>query len=164
MRYFEICPSVPKMGTDGHPVTKVTTGHQKWPKMGQNSIRSSFFARRAKKASAEGRSPPQELEVGPRSGPYLLVYIKVKTQMLKKYNIAAKKSKFDRRGILLKSVCSSVPAKNLGHGHFFLFYFLHIREFLMSGQILHTSTDCLQLRWPLCVSEKGCTFFLQLFE
>ena len=41
--------------------------------MGQNSIISSFFARRAKKASAEGRSPPQELEVGPRSGPYLLV-------------------------------------------------------------------------------------------
>ena len=53
-------------------VTKVTTGHQKLPKMGQNSIISSFFARRAKKASAEGRSPPQELEVGPRSGPYLL--------------------------------------------------------------------------------------------
>ena len=26
-----------------------------------------------KKPSAEGRSPPQELEVGPRSGPYLLV-------------------------------------------------------------------------------------------
>ena len=43
--------------------------------MGQNSIISSFFARRAKKASAEGRSLPQEVEVGPRSGPYLLVYI-----------------------------------------------------------------------------------------
>ncbi len=28
---------------------------------------------RAKKALAKGRSPPQELEVGPRSGPYLLV-------------------------------------------------------------------------------------------
>ena len=54
-------------------VTKVTTGHQKLPKMGQNSIISSFFARRAKKASAEGRSPPQELEVSPRSGLYLLV-------------------------------------------------------------------------------------------
>ena len=52
-------------------VTKVTTGHQKLPKMGQNSIKSSFFARRAKKSL--GRSPPQELEVGPRSGPYLLV-------------------------------------------------------------------------------------------
>ena len=38
---------------------------------------SSFFARRAKKASAEGRSPPQELEVSPRSGLYLLVYFKV---------------------------------------------------------------------------------------
>ena len=43
--------------------------------MGQKSIISSFFARRAKKASAEGRSPPQELEVGPRSGPYLLVLL-----------------------------------------------------------------------------------------
>ena len=56
-------------------VTKVTTGHQKSPKMGQNSIISSFFARRAKKASAKGRSPPQELEVGPRSGPYFLVVL-----------------------------------------------------------------------------------------
>ena len=55
-------------------VTKVTIGHQKLPKMGQNSKINSFFARRAKKASAEGRSPPQELEVGPRSGPYLLVH------------------------------------------------------------------------------------------
>ena len=56
-------------------VTKVTTGHQKLPKMGQNSIISCFFARRAKKASAEGRIPPQELEVGQHSGPYLLVII-----------------------------------------------------------------------------------------
>ena len=54
-------------------VTKVTTGHQKLLKMGQNSIISSFFARRSKKASAEGGSSPQELEVGPRSWPYLLV-------------------------------------------------------------------------------------------
>ena len=46
--------------------------------MGENSIKSSFFARRAKKASAEGRSPPQELEVGLRSGPYLLVCFKEK--------------------------------------------------------------------------------------
>ena len=45
--------------------------------MGQNSIKSSFFARRAKKASDKGQSPPQELEVGPRSGPYLLVLVKV---------------------------------------------------------------------------------------
>ena len=46
-------------------VTKVTTGHHKLPKMGQNSI--------IKKVSAEGQSPPQELEVGPHSRPYLLV-------------------------------------------------------------------------------------------
>ena len=54
-------------------VPKVTTGHQKLPNMGQNSIISPFFAGRAKKALAKGQSPPQELEVGPRSGPYLLV-------------------------------------------------------------------------------------------
>ena len=53
--------------------TKCYHGYYWTPKMGQNSIKSCFFARRAKKASAEGRSPPQELEVGPRSGPYLLV-------------------------------------------------------------------------------------------
>ena len=35
-------------------VTKVTTGHQKSLKLGQNSIISFFIARRAKKASAEG--------------------------------------------------------------------------------------------------------------
>ena len=52
-------------------VTKVTTGHQKWPKIGQNSTITFYFARRAK--IALGRSPPQELEVGPRSEPYLLV-------------------------------------------------------------------------------------------
>ena len=57
-------------------VIKVTTGHQKLPKVGQNSLITSFFARRAKQASAEGRSLPQELEVGPRSGPYFLVLLK----------------------------------------------------------------------------------------
>ena len=56
-------------------VTKVTTGQQKLPRMGQNSIISFLFAWRANKASAEGWSPAQELEVGPRSGPYLLVKI-----------------------------------------------------------------------------------------
>ena len=65
---------MPKLGTDGHPVTKVTSTHQKWPKMGQNSIISSFFCKK-KNASAKGRSPPQELEVGVRSWPNLLVYI-----------------------------------------------------------------------------------------
>ena len=44
-------------------VTKVTTGNQKWPKMGQ------------KKSSAKGQSPLQELEEGPRSGPYILVRV-----------------------------------------------------------------------------------------
>ena len=35
--------------------------------------------RATKKALAKGQSAPQELEVGPRSGPYILVYIKVKS-------------------------------------------------------------------------------------
>ena len=47
-------------------VNKVTTGHQKLPKMGQNSIITSFLL---------PESPPQELEVGSRSGPYLLVIL-----------------------------------------------------------------------------------------
>ena len=41
-------------------------------KNGPKQHNKVFFAQRAKKASAEGPSPPQELEVGPRSGPYLL--------------------------------------------------------------------------------------------
>ena len=54
-------------------VTKVTSGHknrQKWPKQHNKLF---FLPEVQKKASAEGQSPPQELEVGPRSGPYLLV-------------------------------------------------------------------------------------------
>ena len=74
-------------------VTKVTTGHQKLPKMGQNSIISSFFARRAKNASAEGRSPPQELEVSPRSGLYLLVVVKLNVSCLKGIHKSIKVSK-----------------------------------------------------------------------
>ena len=46
-------------------VTEVTTEHQRWPKVSKNSIKNPFFARRAKYASAGGRSPPQELEVKP---------------------------------------------------------------------------------------------------
>ena len=64
---------------DGIPLfesyVKVITGDKKMPKMGQNSKIRPFFARRAKKASAEGLSPPQELEVSPRSGLYLLVIL-----------------------------------------------------------------------------------------
>ena len=55
--------------------TKSDQGYYWTPKIGQNSIIRSFLAQRAKKASDEGRSPPQELEVGPRSGPYLLVFV-----------------------------------------------------------------------------------------
>ena len=53
-------------------VTEVTTEHQKWPKIGTHSVKA-FFCPKGKKASAESQSPPQELEVSPRSGLYLLV-------------------------------------------------------------------------------------------
>ena len=56
-------------------VTTVTTGHQKLPKIGKKSF--FFLPQGQKKASAKGRSPPQELEVGPRSGLYLLVILKM---------------------------------------------------------------------------------------
>ena len=52
--------------------------------MGQNSIISSFFVQRAKKASAEGQSPQQELEVGPHSGLYLLVAFNIAVNSLNK--------------------------------------------------------------------------------
>ena len=47
--------------------------------LGQNSIKSSFFAKRPKKALVKGRSPQQELEGGPRSGPLLLVLFLIAT-------------------------------------------------------------------------------------
>ena len=44
------------------------------------------------------------------------------------------------------------------------FFSFHTEErFYCPGPIFHESTECLQLRWPLCVSARGCTFFLQLF-
>ena len=58
-------------------VTEVTTDHQKWPKFGKKQTQKDIFLPEGqKKASAEGRSPPQELEEGPRSGPHLLVLVK----------------------------------------------------------------------------------------
>ena len=44
--------------------------------MDQNSIIISFFTGRAKQVLSEGQSPPQELELGLNSGPYLLVVFK----------------------------------------------------------------------------------------
>ena len=54
-------------------VTKVTTEHQKWPKLNQNSIFSTFFCLKGKQS--ESQSFPQELGVALRSGPYLLVIL-----------------------------------------------------------------------------------------
>ena len=65
-------------------VTMVTTkSHQGYywtPKIDKNGPTQQnmlFFAQMAKKAWAEGQSPPQELEVGLHSGPYLLVFMKI---------------------------------------------------------------------------------------
>ena len=46
---------------------------------------------------------------------------------------------------------------------FLLNLFYTVASFYSLGQILHVSKECPQLRWPLCVSERMCTFFLQLF-
>jgi hypothetical protein len=61
-------------------VTKVTTksyqGYYLTPKsakVGPKQHNRLFFARKAKKASTEAQSPSQELEIGTRSGPSLLV-------------------------------------------------------------------------------------------
>ena len=61
-------------------VTKVTTksyqGYYWTPKNAKNGPKQHnklFFCPKGKKSL--GRSPPQELEVGPRSGPYLLVMV-----------------------------------------------------------------------------------------
>ena len=56
-------------------VSKVATRNQNCPTMGQNSIMIFCLPWRAKKASVEDRSPPQEQEVGPHSGQYLPVII-----------------------------------------------------------------------------------------
>ena len=63
------CPS----NNGRHVKILCTTEHQKWPKISWNSIESTYFSRRAKEASDEGRSPPQELEESLRSGLYLQV-------------------------------------------------------------------------------------------
>ena len=57
--------------------TEITTEHQKLPKIRRNSANSFLFARRAKKALANNKSPPQELEISLCSRLYLLVAIKL---------------------------------------------------------------------------------------
>ena len=83
-----------------YKVTKVTTKSYQgyywkpeWPKMGQNSIIRYFFSLK-KKASAEGRSPQQELKVSPRSGPYLLVFFKDLNKFLEKKKILVLSEEF----------------------------------------------------------------------
>ena len=61
--------------------TKFTTGYQKFDKNGpKQHNKLSLLPKVKKKASVQGRSPPQELEVGRRSGLYLLVSIKMRTK------------------------------------------------------------------------------------
>ena len=53
---------------------EVTTEQQKWRKISTNSVISTF-------ALAKYRSPQQKLEVSPRSGLYLLVFLKESMEM-----------------------------------------------------------------------------------
>jgi hypothetical protein len=55
-------------------VTMVTSEHQ-IAKNGPKQHKKLFFCPKGKKSL--GRSPPQELEVGPRSRPYLLVFLNI---------------------------------------------------------------------------------------
>ena len=64
-------------------VNKVTTksyqGDYWTPKIAKNKPKQHnklFFCLKGKKSLGLGRTPPQELEVGPLSGPYLLVSVK----------------------------------------------------------------------------------------
>ena len=57
--------------------TKCYHGYYWTPKIAKNGpklLKKLFFCPKGKKSL--GQSPPQELEVGPRSGPYLLVLTK----------------------------------------------------------------------------------------
>ena len=85
------------------------------------------------------------------------------TNILKKCYILWKKSKLDQGKIMGMSLYGRVPAEKLGHGQFFFLLSHLVGSSNCLGQINHTSTECLQLWWPLRVSERVCTFFLQLF-
>ena len=57
-------------------VTKVTTGHQRLPQIGQNSIKRFFFAQRKKKALIRRPKLSAGARSRPHSGQYLLVFNK----------------------------------------------------------------------------------------
>ena len=61
-------------------VTKVITGDQKNAKNGPKQYNKLFFCPKGKKSLGLGQSPPQELEVSPHSGLYLLVCITGETK------------------------------------------------------------------------------------
>ena len=54
---------------------KCCGGYYWAPKISTYSMKSTFFCPKGKKASAEGQRPPQELEVSPHTGLYLLVFV-----------------------------------------------------------------------------------------
>ena len=87
----------------------VTTKHQKLPKMGQNSIKRFFFCPKGEKSLGLGRSPPQELEVGPRR-PYLLVPLKAKKS--KKNYEKPQKSKKYQKNVTKKTGKSQISQKS----------------------------------------------------
>ena len=93
------------------------------------------MARRAKKASAVGQSPPQELEVSPRSGLYLLVITQIPGWNIYFFNGNAHRY------------------SNLISGRIY-FFSSHMSAVLTSSPaaahvtLVHSYTSCVQ--WALC--------------
>ena len=108
--------------------TKVTTkcyhGYYWTPKIAKNGPKQHkklFFCPKDKKSLGQSRSPPQELEVGPRSEPNLLVFLKQaildrKMQRYSSITLHAQKTQFQRRNGK-KNFCKN---PNLAPKFFFL--------------------------------------------
>ena len=87
---------------------------------------------------------------------FVSIYIKIKSQVLMKYNIAAKKSKFNRREILRKSLCGSLPAEKLGHGQFFLWnFFTQLRLFTVLVRYFMYQKSASSSGGPCVLVQKG---------
>ena len=77
-------------------VTKVATDHQKYPNFGQKWYKRLFFCPKGKQKGL-GRSPPQELKEGQRSGSHLLVEVKEEDE---KIEVKKKKKNNDNDNVL----------------------------------------------------------------
>ena len=80
--------------------------------MGKHSIIGPFFAW-AKKTSAKGQSSPQELEVGPHSGPYLLVLSKMIATQVTQFSSLIEQEMSSRSSPKIRSVAENIYSKYL---------------------------------------------------